>query len=197
MLVPSTEHPSSISAWIKFHKLPLECWIEVGLSHIASTVGKPIHVDKATHKKQRLDYARICIELEVGNDLPTEVVIKSNGELVVVEMEHQWLPSQCTKCKVFRHTMKSCGQKSVSKPSTLGNNWHRVGKEKDTSIDGSSIDPKLSSDATYINIEGYLLLRQSQNLSLLLLTLLSRVHSRKSTIRMMMISAEQWMRLLK
>lgn len=165
-------------------------WIEVGLSRIASIVGKPIHVDKATHKKQRQDYARICVELEAGNDLPTEVVIKSNGESVVVEVEHQWLPSQCTKCKVFGHTTKSCGPKFVSKPSTLRNNWHRVGKEKDTSIDGSSTDPKLSSNATYINVEGFLLLRQSQNLSLLLLTLLSRERSQKSVIRMMMTSAK-------
>lgn len=44
MLIPNAEHPSSIPAWIKIHKLPLKFWTAKGLSHIASTIGKPLHV---------------------------------------------------------------------------------------------------------------------------------------------------------
>lgn len=120
MLIPSTVHPSSIPAWIKIHKLPLECWTEAGLSRIASTIGKPIHVDNATAKRQRLDFARVCVEIEAGDELPTEVQIKVNGDSVVVLIEYQWLPSSCTKCKIFGHLTDSCGSKLTSVPSTSG-----------------------------------------------------------------------------
>lgn len=40
MLVPSTVHPATIPAWVKLHKLPLECWTEECFSRIASTIGK-------------------------------------------------------------------------------------------------------------------------------------------------------------
>lgn len=130
MLIPNTDQPSTISAWIKFHKLPLECWTEVCLSRIASSVGKPLHVDKATANKQRLDYARICVEIDAGDDLPTEVMVKVNGESVVVEIEYQWLPPKCTECKVFGHSSDSCGLKPTCKPSNTSSNWQNVGTRK-------------------------------------------------------------------
>ena len=40
-LVPTTEHPPTIPAWVKIHKLPLECWTEEGLSRITSSIGNP------------------------------------------------------------------------------------------------------------------------------------------------------------
>jgi hypothetical protein len=120
MLIPSTDHPSSIPAWIKIHKLPLECWTEAGLSRIASSIGKPIHVDNATAKRQRLDFARVCVEIEAGDELPTEVQVIVNGESVVVHIEYQWLPSNCTKCKIFGHSTDSCTSKISHVPSTSG-----------------------------------------------------------------------------
>lgn len=60
MMIPSIDHPSSIPAWIKIHKLPFEFWTAESFSKIASTIGKPLHVDKATEKRQRLDFARVC-----------------------------------------------------------------------------------------------------------------------------------------
>jgi len=67
MLVPTTKHPSSIPAWVKLHKLPLECWTESGFSRIASSIGRPIHVDEAKTGKKRLDFARICVEVSASD----------------------------------------------------------------------------------------------------------------------------------
>lgn len=106
MLVPNTAHPPSIPAWVKLHKLPLECWTAPAFSRIASTIGRPIHVDNATASKKRLDFARVCIEVSAGDDLPDEVVVKANGDSVVVRVEYQWLPAKCSECKVFGHKCK-------------------------------------------------------------------------------------------
>jgi len=114
MLVPATAHPSSIPAWVKLHKLPLECWTASGFSRIASTIGRPIHVDQATATKKRLDYARVCIEISAGDELPDEVIVKINGDAVAVRVEYQWIPPKCTACKVFGH---KCNPKPSPTPA--------------------------------------------------------------------------------
>lgn len=117
MLVPSTEHPSTIPAWIKIHKLPLECWTEDGFSRIASAIGKPLYVDKATERQQRLDFARVCVEIDAADDHPTEIQISLNGESVVVALEYQWMPPVCQICKVFGHSCSPIvGKNSIDTP---------------------------------------------------------------------------------
>lgn len=116
MLVPTTAHPTSIPAWVKLHKLPLECWTEAAFSRIASSIGRPIHVDHATATKRRMDYARVCVEISAGDELPSEVVVRSNGESVIIKVEYQWLPTKCAECKVFGH---KCSSKPVDTPTEL------------------------------------------------------------------------------
>lgn len=128
MLVPTPNHPPTIPVWVKFHRLPFEFWTEVGFSKLASTIGKPIHVDEATAKKKRLDYARICIEVDAADELPNDVTIAVGTESVVVGIEYQWLPSNCQVCHVFGH---SCQPKRDSNTPPLGEaDWIRAGKGK-------------------------------------------------------------------
>lgn len=130
MLVPSKNHPASIPVWVKLHRLPLEVWTQVGFSKIGSAIGKPIHVDEATSKRRRLDYARICVEIEASDELPTDIAISVNAESVMVGVEYQWLPPRCENCKVFGH---SCSPKAASKTTIPANEWVVVGKGKLTS----------------------------------------------------------------
>lgn len=125
MLVPSKNHPSSIPVWIKLHRLPLEFWTHVGFSKIGSAIGKPICVDEATANRRRLDYARICVEVEAGDFLPNDIVISVNAESVMVGVEYQWLPPRCDSCKVFGHT---CSPKAVPKVNIVEQDWIVVGK---------------------------------------------------------------------
>lgn len=72
MLVLEIEHPTSIPTWIKVHKLPLEFWTKEGFSRIGSAIGKPLRVDMDTEKRRRLDYARICVEVDAVFELPND-----------------------------------------------------------------------------------------------------------------------------
>lgn len=108
MMSLSTHHPSIIPTWIKIHQLPLECWTTESISRIASTIGKPLYVDKATEMRQRLDFSRICVEIDAGTELPDEIQITVNGFSVVVALEYQWLPFVCFECKVFGHGSNTC-----------------------------------------------------------------------------------------
>lgn len=96
LMIPTLEHLSTIPAWIKIHKLPLEFWTAESFSRIASTIGKPLHVDKNTEKRKRLDYARMCVGIEAGSELPDDIQITVNGQSVVVAIKYQWLPPICS-----------------------------------------------------------------------------------------------------
>lgn len=137
MLVPNAVNPPSIPAWVKLHKLPLECWTASGFSRIASTIGKPIHVDNATANKRRLDYARVCVEISANDDLPSEVVIRANGDSVVTRVEYQWLPAKCSECRVFGH---KCKPKQVPAAPVLGSADEVLGKQP-AAAHISNLDP--------------------------------------------------------
>lgn len=125
MLNPSTDHPSTIPAWIKIHKLPLECWTEEGLSRITSTIGRPLHVDIATAQQQRLDFARVCVEVSANSNLPNCIQIRNGVDSVTVNLEYQWLPPKCGLCKVFGH---SCKPKVEAQATNSDDTWQQMGR---------------------------------------------------------------------
>lgn len=150
MLVPATNHPPTIPVWVKFHRLPFEFWTEVGFSKIASTIGKPIHVDEATATKKRLDFARICIEVDAADELPNDITIAVKADSVTMGIEYQWLPSSCQKCNVFGHT---CQSKADSKPPPPGgeDDWLIVGKGKFSNVSLTSGNKSVSHTHQSLN----------------------------------------------
>ncbi|KAG5516313.1 hypothetical protein RHGRI_037131 [Rhododendron griersonianum] len=77
-----------------------------------------------------MDYARICVEIDAGTDLPDDIQITINGEAVVVALQYQWLPPICTDCKVFGHPKGSCIKQSGTKVSGQKDTWQVVSKGK-------------------------------------------------------------------
>ncbi|XP_074267046.1 uncharacterized protein LOC141590348 [Silene latifolia] len=62
----------SVPVWVKLHKLPLKFWGK-GLPRISGLIGKFIKCDLATKDKTRIGYARVMIELMIGDPLPDKV----------------------------------------------------------------------------------------------------------------------------
>lgn len=125
MLKPAQEQPSKIPAWVKFHDLPFELWNKELLSRIASTIGRPLHVDQATAKSAKqpglihtkTSKARICIEINAEHDLPEEVTIVVEGESVIIPVAYQVLPPMCNVCHVFGHSIAQCAKKASTSSS--------------------------------------------------------------------------------
>ncbi|KAL2243629.1 UNVERIFIED_CONTAM: hypothetical protein Sindi_0480900 [Sesamum indicum] len=112
---------TQVPVWIKMRHLPVELWTEEGLSTVASGIGKPLYPDAITRACTRLDFARVCVMLDVSSNLPKHIIImtpdEEGGETPCkIDVEYEWLPAKCTSCMTLGHSAKDCVLNKPSKP---------------------------------------------------------------------------------
>lgn len=111
--------PKSIPLWIKFYDVPMKLWNPVGLSYMASTVGKPITLDRITKetcqdKLGRIGFVRILLEIDASWNLSNKIRMRmpsdenSERKPMEVSVYYQCKPSHCARCLVFEHASNSC-----------------------------------------------------------------------------------------
>ncbi|XP_058185702.1 uncharacterized protein LOC131302927 [Rhododendron vialii] len=107
-MVLTKEKLRTIPIWVQFSNIPLEFWIEQGLSYIASAIGKPPHADDLAEKGQRLTFANIYVEVNVDSPFLEVVEVEyANGLSAFINVRYPWKPSRCSECHVFGHTVAS------------------------------------------------------------------------------------------
>lgn len=90
--------------WVILRNLPMHLYNADGISHIASVIGTPLYMDKATANQVHLDFARICIEVQASKDIEESIKIDaSNNEIVEVQVVIPWKPIKCDSCALFGH----------------------------------------------------------------------------------------------
>ncbi|KAL0283808.1 UNVERIFIED_CONTAM: hypothetical protein Sradi_6922600 [Sesamum radiatum] len=112
MVLRKLQH-TQVPVWIKLRHLPVELWTTDGLSVVASGVGKPLYPDAITRACTRLDFARVCVMLDISAKLLKHIVLmvpKEDGSEVAckVDVEYEWLPPKCTMCHSLGHSTKEC-----------------------------------------------------------------------------------------
>ncbi|KAK4384072.1 hypothetical protein Sango_3094400 [Sesamum angolense] len=111
-----------VPVWIKLRHLPVELWTTEGLSTVASGIGRPLYPDAITRACTRLDFARVCVMLNVSSKLPKHVVIMLPNELggesaCKVDVEYEWLPPKCKQCVSLGHSTATCPESNkIEKP---------------------------------------------------------------------------------
>ncbi|CAJ2631940.1 unnamed protein product [Trifolium pratense] len=99
----------TLPIWVKLPQLPLYLWGVKSLSKIGSALGTPLVTDECTANKFRISYARILVEVDITQELATEITIKdSEGGRMKQPVEYEWKPTFCDKCQKFGH---QCGAK--------------------------------------------------------------------------------------
>ncbi|KAL0461556.1 UNVERIFIED_CONTAM: hypothetical protein Slati_0043200 [Sesamum latifolium] len=93
-----------------------------GLSTVASGIGKLLYPDTITKACTRLDFARVCVMLDISLKLPKYVIImlpKEDGSEVTckVDVEYEWLPPKCNTCISLGHPTKACPLSKPTKPT--------------------------------------------------------------------------------
>jgi hypothetical protein len=111
----STEYMTKVPVWVKFPNLPLKCWSVQGLSKIASVLGKPLQSDKLTTTMERLSFARVLIEIELLDDLPSSIPIcLPNSTALNQSVVYETLPKFYKHCRVLGHSTGACPKFSTS-----------------------------------------------------------------------------------
>ncbi|KAJ6346531.1 hypothetical protein OIU78_009042 [Salix suchowensis] len=151
---------ASLPVWIRLKGLPFPLWTTQGLSQAASMVGKPMAYDEHTHNCTRLDYARVCVEVDAA--LPYvhkfEIECTLSAAPISIEVEFEWKPQRCEKCKVFGHSCTSKPLVKLATPPLVGNdgapqNPTAVTVPNPTTNDKAPITatPQQTQNATYPN----------------------------------------------
>ena len=110
-----------IPIWVLLYNVPVELWTPKGLSYIASAAGTPLFTDTTTLSRKRLNYARVCIEIEAGAQLVEEINLASGvsedlcSDTISIKVKYQWNPEQCSHCRVFGHSFLSCASNPAFK----------------------------------------------------------------------------------
>ncbi|XP_075080969.1 uncharacterized protein LOC142166232 [Nicotiana tabacum] len=66
-------------------------------------------VDKNTEKKVGLQFARMIVEVKVGDQLPEEIYfMNENGEVIEQMVTYDWKPTMCELCQKYVHPGDRC-----------------------------------------------------------------------------------------
>ncbi|XP_074306320.1 uncharacterized protein LOC141641562 [Silene latifolia] len=98
-----------VSIWVRICGLGLKFWGENCLSKLASLLGNYVRADNATIDKTRLGYARLMIEVQVGQDFPDKLYFNDeHGRQNCVLVEYEWKLIVCSLCKGIGHHQSIC-----------------------------------------------------------------------------------------
>ncbi|XP_057846960.2 uncharacterized protein LOC131056719 [Cryptomeria japonica] len=97
-----------VSVWVKLSGLPLELWVEDVFKGIASSFGELLSMDPITTARRRLTFARICVGVMQGMDMPLSIKINSRLGKWIQPMEYESVPFACFHYKKSGHTARKC-----------------------------------------------------------------------------------------
>jgi hypothetical protein len=125
-----------VLVWVRLYNVPLEYWTIKGLSCVASAIGVPLHADHTTLLRKRLNYARVCIEIDASKMLVKEYDLRCpNGLFITVSANYEWIPSKCSNCNVFGHTTSICATNNIDKLKVVEEGKRNIGVVNSKSAD--------------------------------------------------------------
>ncbi|GLU11394.1 hypothetical protein SLE2022_281450 [Rubroshorea leprosula] len=124
--------PSKIQIWVKIWGVPMTLYTSQGLGYVASAIGVPVCLDKATEERVHINYAQVCVEVDADKvaDLPSSIPIDGvNQQPIELLFEYPWLPVQCGNCKKEGHLKKDYTKQFQREP-TKKQEWKVISKKK-------------------------------------------------------------------
>ncbi|XP_074278397.1 uncharacterized protein LOC141601988 [Silene latifolia] len=106
---------SRVLIWMKIYGLDLKFWGIDCLKKLSGAVGQFVKCDDATATRAFLGYARVMIEVQIGQQFPSELsFIDEVGRVQSARLVYDWLPSTCTVCHGMGHTTDICRKGEVA-----------------------------------------------------------------------------------
>jgi len=89
-------------------QLPQEYWRKKTLFEIASGLGTPLTIDKATLSRKFGLYARVMVDVDLSSQLSDSVVVESEGFALPISVQYERKPLFCVQCKMLGHSTQNC-----------------------------------------------------------------------------------------
>lgn len=87
------EISATVPVWIQFPRLDLKYWNSNCLYKLAGLVGNPIKLDRVTSHKERLNFARILVQVKVNHQLPDWIYFEDEaGVQRAQKVDYEWKP---------------------------------------------------------------------------------------------------------
>nr|KYP45916.1 hypothetical protein KK1_032530 [Cajanus cajan] len=105
---PKSHRNSFAQVWLRILELPQEYWSSRIILAIASAVGTPISLEKATLQWTYRHFARVLIEVDLANKILTQLLVEREGYAFFVSFEFDRLPMFCSNCHCIGHINSAC-----------------------------------------------------------------------------------------
>ncbi|CAN0919890.1 hypothetical protein LINGRAHAP2_LOCUS31720 [Linum grandiflorum] len=90
--------------WVQLPDLPVEFYHPTAVMRIASRIGTPVRVDRATKEGARTKYARVCVEIDLTKPLLSKYKIEGKRYFI----GYEGLNYLCTTCGRFGAPTTRC-----------------------------------------------------------------------------------------
>lgn len=102
------QETKSVPLWVHLRKVPMNMFSWKGLSFVTSPVGVPKRLHPETAQCVDFKIAKVFVEAVLTKELPRALKFKFQGKETRIEYSYLWLPSKCTHCRKWGHSIKSC-----------------------------------------------------------------------------------------
>ncbi|KAL6550535.1 hypothetical protein OROMI_021023 [Orobanche minor] len=123
--------PAAAPVWVKIYDLPIQ-WFDIrALQTVGSLLGSFIKADINTLNRSMLNFARICVELNLKEPRHFSVGIEFDGVLTELTVEYEKIPSYCHHCHHMGHDIDACYFKNPDlKLKSFVNKFQKTSVEK-------------------------------------------------------------------
>ncbi|GFS31042.1 hypothetical protein Acr_00g0015330 [Actinidia rufa] len=99
---------SSFLVWVQLRDVPLTLWNPMVFGKICFKLGRPLHMDKLTTRKEKVTYARCLVEVDLDKELIHFVMLhfKEGGEHEQ-RVFYENLPKFCSHCRKGGHNKEN------------------------------------------------------------------------------------------
>ncbi|KAH0743052.1 hypothetical protein KY290_031045 [Solanum tuberosum] len=108
------EETTKALAWISFPNLLPTYFVKECLYSLASVVGEPVQIDRATINRTKPSCARVKVQVDLKSNLPKvvmmDIVDEGSGEVrsEKVHIRYDYIPKYCYECKMQGHDNHEC-----------------------------------------------------------------------------------------
>ncbi|XP_028794484.1 uncharacterized protein LOC114750111 [Neltuma alba] len=106
---PEEEEITSVAAWVRITRLPMDYYDPGILYVVGSQIGTVLKVDRNTDKRLKGRFARICVQIDLKKPLQPCILVNGKAKKV----EYEGLHLICFKCGKYGHDSDHCQESTT------------------------------------------------------------------------------------